>query len=114
MENKQNYKVKMKYINGVILPNLELAFQRGDEKYHGIQHSHSPRIIKRSATDDINHVRELHVDVRLREAEDFADGEDLGRALHKIESAIGYLVILHMRTKDKNDLKKLEVKEDYE
>lgn len=113
MENNQDYKVKMKYIDGVILPNLEHAFQRGDEKYHGIQHSHSPRITGRSAANDINHVRELHVGVRLREAEDLADGEELGRSLNKIESAIGYLVILHMRTKDKNDLKKFEVKENY-
>jgi len=104
MENNQNYQKKITYIKNVILDKLAEAFKRGDEKYHGIQHSHSPRIMERSAVDDINHVRELHVDVRLREAEDAADGEDLETALKKIESAIGYLVILHMRTRDKKVL----------
>lgn len=72
------------------------VFTRG-QKYHGNQHSNAPRILKRKADEDIRHVRECHVDVRLREAEDAADGGDTSLALTKIESAIGYLVILHSR-----------------
>ena len=97
----ENYKDKMDYLVQVIEPNLEDAFKRGDRKFHGLQHSHHPRILKRSADKDIQHVRELHVDVRLREAEDAADGADLEGALGKIESAIGYLVILHNRINKK-------------
>ena len=96
-----NYKDKMKYLWDNVLPSLEGAFKRGDKKYIGKQHSHTPRIIERSAVDDINHIRTLHVDVRLREAEESADNGNLDISLMKIESAIGYLVILHMRTADK-------------
>lgn len=92
---------KMKYLDEVIRPGLEEAFDRGDKKYVGKQHYLHPRILSRHPADDVRHVRECHVDVRLREAEDAADGEDIKKALGKIESAIGFLVILHMRLYDK-------------
>ena len=91
-------KEKMKYLIELILPGLEMAFKRGDKKYSGTQHNAHPRTMARRADEDIRHVRDLHVDVRLREAEDAADGGDLQGALNKIESAIGYLTILHYRT----------------
>jgi hypothetical protein len=91
----------MEYLIHVIEPGLEEAFKRGDKKYHGTQHSHHPRILQRPADEDIHHVRELHVDVRLREAVDAADGDNFEGALAKIESAIGYLVILHNRINTK-------------
>lgn len=94
-------KTKMGYLDKVIRPGLVEAFKRGDEKYTGKQHYLHPRIISRHPSDDIRHVRECHVDVRLREAEDSADGEDINRALEKVESAIGYLIILHMRLHNK-------------
>lgn len=96
-----NYLDKLNYLQSEMIPKLEEAFKRGDSKYVGIQHSHDPRILNRTPVEDINHVRNLHVDVRLREAEEAADNNDLNLALSKIESAIGYLIILHMRTKDK-------------
>lgn len=98
-----NYEDKMMYLEEVVAPALEEAFKRGDEKFHGLQHHAHPRILERSADEDIRHVRELHVDVRLREAEDAADGEELDKALAKIESAIGYLTILHYRVNAKFD-----------
>lgn len=92
---------KMRYLDEVIKPRLEEAFDRGDKKYVGKQHYLHPRILSRHPADDVRHMRECHVDVRLREAEDAADGEDLKMATEKIESAIGFLVILHMRLHDK-------------
>lgn len=103
---------KMKYLNEELQPKLEEAFKRGDAKYVGDQHSHTPRILNRAAKDDINHIRELHVDVRLREAEEAADNDDASLALSKIESAIGYLIILHMRCAGKVCTKSSEVGED--
>jgi hypothetical protein len=91
------YKDKIQYFNEHILPVLEEAFKRGDAKYQGKQHSDHPRILTRTAVGDIRHVRELHCDVRLREAEEAADCEDLKLATDKIVSAIGYLIILHAR-----------------
>lgn len=91
------YKEKMQYFQEVIEPMLEDAFKRGDRKYHGMQHNDHHRLYDRKPDEDIRHVRELHVDVRLREAEDAADGGDITDALSKIESAIGYLTILHYR-----------------
>jgi hypothetical protein len=99
MEN--NHVAKMVYFDRYIKENLDLAFQRGDSKYKGMQHSHDPRILNRTAVEDINHIRTLHVDVRLREAEESADNGLLESALAKIESAIGYLIILHMRVNAK-------------
>ena len=95
---KNNYQTKLNYFKLVLWPELEAAFKRGDEKYVGAFHSHNERILNRSVDEDIRHVRELHVDVRLREAEELADNGDGKAALDKIVSAIGYLVILHMRT----------------
>jgi len=97
---KHNYTDKMQYVRENILPMLEKAFQRGDQKYHGIQHSHSEHCRNRPPDADIRHVRECHVDVRLREAEDLADVGELDAALRKIESAIGYAAILHMRIQE--------------
>lgn len=98
---KSNYKDKLDYLEIVLWPELTEAFKRGDKKYVGALHSHDERIINRSIDEDIRHIRELHVDVRLREAEELADNGDNEAALDKIVSAIGYLVILHMRTSDK-------------
>lgn len=93
----ETYKEKMEYLQNVIGPMLEEAFKRGERVYTGVQHFDHPRILARRPDEDIKHVRDLHVDVRLREAEDMADGQDLGGALRKIESAMGYLTILHWR-----------------
>lgn len=98
-----NYETKMDYLEKVINPGLAEAFKRGDKKYTGKQHYLHPRIISRHPSEDIRHVRDCHAGVRLREAEDAADGEDLGLALEKIESAIGFLIILHMRINDRKE-----------
>ena len=94
-----NWQTKLFYLQEHIMPGLKEAFRRGDETYHGINHWSHPKKINRPATEDIRHMRELHADVRLREAEELADNGDLEGALKKIESAIGYLTILHLRTK---------------
>jgi len=93
---------KMDYIEKVILPKLRKAFERGDGKYKGMQHYASNKIMTKSIVEDISHVRRCHVDVRLLEAEDNADGCDYDPALEKIVSAIGYLVILYMRVKERS------------
>ena len=98
---ESNYEDKLDYLEIVLWPELETAFKRGDKKYVGVLHSHDKRILNRSIEDDIRHVKDLHVDVRLKEAEELADNGDGEAALDKIVSAIGYLVILHMRTSDK-------------
>lgn len=92
-----NYKDKLDYFNIVMLPDLEEAFKRGDEKYVGNFSDNAKHIFNREVDEDIRHVRELHVDVRLREAEELADNFDFDGALDKIVSAVGYLVILHKR-----------------
>ena len=97
------YDTKMEYVGEVIIPALAKAFERGDKKYTGKQHYLHPRIISRHPSEDVRHVRDCHVGVRLREAEDAADGEDLNLSLEKIESAIGFLVILHMRVNDRKE-----------
>lgn len=96
-----NYNDKLIYINDVIIPKLSEAFQRGDKKYVGHLHSHDPRILNRTVQEDIEHVKRCHIDVRLGEAEGAADDDDLNLCLSKIESAIGYLTILHMRINNK-------------
>lgn len=96
-----NFKDKLKYLQETLIPKLSDAFQHGDRKYFGSQHSHDPRILNRSAQEDIEHIHRCHVDVRLGEAEGAADDNDLELALSKIESTIGYLIILHMRLNDK-------------
>jgi len=101
MNKHSTYKDKMNYVDIVLWPQLESAFKRGDSKYTGVMHSNSERYVSRTIEEDIRHIRELHVDVRLREAEEAANNEDNKEALDKIISAIGYLVILHMRTNDK-------------
>jgi len=101
MNKHSTYKDKMNYIDIVLWPQLEGAFKRGDGKYVGTFHSHSDKVLSRTIQEDIRHIRELHADVRLREAEEAADNGDYQTALDKIVSAIGYLVILHMRSNDK-------------
>jgi len=86
-----DYKEKIEYFDRYVKPGLSKAFKSG------MQHHNNPRMYERAPDEDIRHIRELHVDVRLREAEDAADGEDFRKALGKIESAIGYLTILHYR-----------------
>lgn len=98
---KNNAVAKIHYFDRYIREKLIEAFRRGDKKYDGVQHSHDPRILARSAVEDINHVRNLHVEVRLREAEEAADNGFLEKALRKIESAIGFMIILHMRINGK-------------
>lgn len=107
-----NYKDKIHYLKKIILPALEKAFKRGDKKYKGKNHNDAPRIMRRSPVEDIRHIRELHVDVRLREAEEAADNDDLQMALEKIESAMGYLTILHARTVYKLDINILKKMDD--
>jgi hypothetical protein len=96
-----DYIDKLKYLDTVVLLDLEEAFKRGDKKYKGKKHSHAEHVLKREIDEDIRHVRELHVDVRLREAEECASNDDFSGALNKIISAIGYLIILHMRITEK-------------
>lgn len=92
------YKEKMQYLQEVIEPMLEEAFKRGDQKYTGMNHNDNPDFYNRGPAKDIDHVRTFHVDVRLKEAEHAAiEGNDIETALEKIESAIGYLTILHYR-----------------
>ena len=91
----------MNYLDIVLWPQLETAFKRGDTKYTGDMASYADRYINRTIEEDVRHIRELHVDVRLREAEEMANNEDYREAMDKIVSAIGYLIILHMRTNDK-------------
>ena len=98
MKEIKNYKDKMEYVRNVILPKLEEAFQRGDAKYVGKYHHTAPTVVERTPAQDVDHIRRCHVDVRLLEAEDAAsvDG-NCDTVLRKIESAIGYLVLLHAR-----------------
>jgi hypothetical protein len=105
-------KDKINYLKQIILPALEKAFKRGDKKYTGTNRNDAPRIMRRSADEDIRHIRELHVDVRLREAEEAADNGDLQMALEKIESAMGYLTILHARMVYKLDINILKKMDD--
>ena len=94
-----NWEGKIFYLDEFIKPGLVDAFKRGDKAYTGFNHWDHPDKLNRPTTKDIRHIRELHVDVRLREAEELADNENLEGALEKIESAMGYLTILHLRTK---------------
>lgn len=98
---EMNVHDKMKYFDDQVRPGLANAFARG-EKYKGGYHFAADKHLNRGNEEDVRHVRELHVDVRLREAEDIASIEHAGTPggiLAKIESAIGYLIILHMRIK---------------
>lgn len=94
-----NYEGKLFYLDNYIKPGMEEAFKRGDSAYTGFNHWDHPSKTARPAVDDVRHVRDLHVDVRLKEAEELADNGDLEGVLRKIESAMGYLTILHLRTK---------------
>ena len=69
----------------------------------GAKHHSNPEFMERTAEEDINHVRKFHAEVRLREAEHFASEGDYEMALEKLESAIGYLVILHYRVNERLD-----------
>jgi len=89
----------MAYHDKIVRPELELAFKKIADKYKKVEEH--PRIKARHPADDIRHMREIHVDVSLREAEDCADVNNIEMALRNIECAIGYLVILHRRTREK-------------
>ena len=89
----------MSYHDKIVRPELELAFKKIEGKYKKIEQH--PRIKARHPAEDIRHVREIHVDVSLREAEDCADVNNIEEALRNIEGAISYLVILHLRTREK-------------
>lgn len=90
----------MENVTEHIVPALRRAFERGSEKYKGYSHHWDGKALEaRDAEKDIYHVRECHVDVRLAEAEDAATCDDLDTALAKIESALGYLCVLHFRTR---------------
>ena len=93
----QTYKEKIEYVEKVIIPGLTKSFKRGDEYFKGNNKFDSDICIRRSNAEDIRHLRDLHCNVRLLEAEDAAVHFDNEKALKKIESAIGYLCILHMR-----------------
>jgi len=99
----EDWEGKISYLDKFVRPELERAFKRGDNKHKGKNHHTAPRIMARRPDEDIRHIRDLHVLVRLLEAEEAADNEDIQTALEKIESAIGYLVILHMRTREKRN-----------
>lgn len=101
MTEQLTYKDRMNYLNMILLPHLEAAFKRGDSKYLGDMSADADRYMERSIEEDIRHIRELHVDVRLREAEEEANNKNYQETLDKIVSAIGYLTILHMRTNGK-------------
>ncbi len=87
----------IQYLDDEILPGLRVAFARGEATYVGKENWQDHHCTDRTASEDIHHVRELHVEVRIREAEELADNGKLQEARKKIESAIGYLVILHRR-----------------
>jgi len=104
-----NLQEKMAYLLTKVVPGLRIAFERGGAKYTGSNAfdkqkrcSISSSFIEKTNVQDINHVSRCHVEVRLREAEEAADNatETLDTSqdsLEKIESAIGYLVLLHAR-----------------
>lgn len=81
------------YLETVIGVGLEAAFDRGSAKYDDA--FISPEIMDRFPDEAIRHIRELHVGVRLREAEHAAEEDNLEMSLEKVESAISYLTILH-------------------
>jgi len=84
------------FIDWIKLPLVE-AFIRGAKAYTGAAHWSGDSQAKRTAEEDIRHVLNCHVSVRLREAEDLASTGNRSKALSKIVSAIGYLVVLHRR-----------------
>jgi hypothetical protein len=102
-ESTMNWKEKAEYFEQAILPRLNIKFKEGDEKYQEENHRTSENQVYMARTDhdDVNHIRNLHVDVRLREAEDYATEGHKAKVLSKIESAIGYLGILHMRVSNR-------------
>lgn len=93
----QTYKEKIEYVETVIIPGLTESFKKGDKYFTGNSKFDSDLCTQRSDAEDVRHVRDLHCNVRLLEAEDAAEHFDNEKALKKIESAIGYLCILHMR-----------------
>lgn len=90
---------KMAYLHENMLQGIEQALRRGDQKYTGPQSFDSPEHLARKPDVDIQHIHECHVAVRLRDAEDYASMDMIKEALAKIESAIGYLIILHYRVR---------------
>jgi len=104
-----NLQEKMAYLLTKVVPGLRIAFERGGAKYTGSNAFDNYRFIEKTNVQDINHVSRCHVEVRLREAEEAADNatETLDTSqdsLEKIESAIGYLVLLHARITERHRL----------
>lgn len=96
---EQHVHLHLSYFSGNILPGLRAAFERGSKKVLGCNHHWDGAAFDdRNAEQDVHHVRECHVGVRLCEAEELASQGDTAGALAKIESAIGYLGVLHLRT----------------
>jgi hypothetical protein len=98
------------YLETVIGVGLEEAFDRGISKNpdHTVDSNFGYLFLDKFPNDIVRHIRELHVDIRLREAEHAAENNDSGQALEKIESAIGYLIILHYTLNAKLDPELLE------
>lgn len=94
-----DWDAKISYLDKIIRPELEQAFKRGDQKYKDIEQH--PVIRKRTQAEDIKTLFERQISSCLREAEDFAEMGDTDGALRKIESAIGHMVILHRRVRQK-------------
>ncbi len=85
------------YFRHCIYEDLEAAFERGEANYTGKLSWEDHHCTTRTAAEDVHHVRECHIEVRVREAEEFADCGDLAAAQKKLVSAIGYLSVLHRR-----------------
>jgi len=85
MKNKVDTTKVLDHADKYIRGNVEKRFKYADEEAKCLCGS----------LHEINHVREIHVSTRLREAEEFEMAGQLHRVLRKIESAIGYLYILH-------------------
>ena len=89
------------YLHTHVVPKVAAALRDGEDRHTGENYWNDQHVWKRTRAQDIDHVRRCHVDVRLLEAEDVAEQGDwyplAAEMLHKIESAIGYLVILHKR-----------------
>lgn len=87
----------VEHLKAVVVPAIEAALERGERKYTGKSHWQHQMHIERANEEDIRHVTRCHVEVRLREAEDAATVDDPETALSKVESAMGYLLVLHRR-----------------
>lgn len=80
-----------------VWPGVKAALDRGAQKYKGRSHWRQMVHMDRTDEADVRHVRECHVAVRLAEAEDATSLDNSAEAQRKLESAIGYLLVLHRR-----------------